>query len=149
MLAPPPLPCLTALQLQVRNMATWRLLRSSHCAWTLLLGTLILLPHTTATQTSPHRGVSQWILGSVIESSEDLYSSDYKQRWKRDMQLMESVDDVGDEINSNDNCSAIHDHPPEPFNDTCQFVKENCGDKHELFNYLRFIFCSLGKVIIF
>ena len=40
-------------------------------------------------------------------------------------------------------CSLLHEPPPE-YNNSCDFIKENCDDEYELFNYLQFIDCHLG-----
>ena len=40
-------------------------------------------------------------------------------------------------------CSLLHEPPPE-YNNSCQFIEENCGDEYELLNYLQFIDCHLG-----
>ena len=49
------------------------------------------------------------------------------------------ADDGGDQDNAN--CSR-----PLHQDDSCQFVKENCGDDVALFDYLSFVACSLHRV---
>ena len=44
-----------------------------------------------------------------------------------------------------ENCSDIHDPPPQYNNSICDLVLEECDDKYELFNYLEFVMCILGE----
>ena len=64
------------------------------------------------------------------------------------MQAMEDVDTLAADDSNGNNCTEIKDPPPAPYNDSCEFVKEECDDKYELFNYLKFAVCDLGKVRI-
>lgn len=55
--------------------------------------------------------------------------------------------DVGEEEPSADNnCSYINDYSEKNYNSSCELVKEMCGDAYELFDYLRFVTCDMGRV---
>ena len=47
--------------------------------------------------------------------------------------------------NETDTCLKL-EYPSETYESSCDFVKENCHDKHVLFNYLAFATCDLGEV---
>lgn len=104
--------------------------------WALLLLACILTSLTPTVGANPGLGMS--LLEDAAGNSED------SQRWRRDMQFMESIDD---EDLYDGNCSQLEDYPSY-YNDTCEFVKDQCND-HELFNYLQFAVCDLGKVFGF
>ena len=68
------------------------------------------------------------------------------QRWKRDVEVP-YYDDDDNPDSKEGNCTTIDSSPRRDlYNDSCEFVKEECSDKFELFNYLRLSVCSLGKV---
>lgn len=50
--------------------------------------------------------------------------------------------DVGEE---RDNCSDIHNPPPQYNNSICELVRAECDGKYELFNYLNLVMCGLGE----
>lgn len=47
---------------------------------------------------------------------------------------------LGDDSDS-DNCTKLRDH--HGYNDTCEFVRNNCQDEGQLFNYLGFVTCQM------
>ena len=72
-------------------------------------------------------------------------------RWKRTVQQRSEGEEAeeweeSEETCDNANCSKICSVPPAGYNDTCHYVMEECEDKFELFNYLRFAYCNTGKV---
>ena len=50
----------------------------------------------------------------------------------------------GEPINESE-CEDVH-HPPPGYNNSCEYVRENCQDKHELIPYLEIIMCYLKDV---
>ena len=40
-------------------------------------------------------------------------------------------------------CNLLHD-PPAGYNNSCEFIQENCDGEYELLNYLQFVECILG-----
>ena len=108
-----------------------------HCACILLVLAIVLIPHIPSAAAGP---AQQNAPGQQQQQH-------WYQRWRREeAELMESADLDQESDYDNDNCSEVQDPPPPPYNDTCEFVKAKCEDKYELFNYLRFSVCSLGKV---
>jgi len=46
------------------------------------------------------------------------------------------------------NCSNINEFSRDEYNNSCEVVKEECGDSYELFNYLQFVTCDLNRVSV-
>ena len=50
-------------------------------------------------------------------------------------------DDVGDDDSTN--CSSPRDYHKD-YNDSCAYVRAECGDQAQLFDYLRLVMCDLS-----
>lgn len=50
-------------------------------------------------------------------------------------------------MDDEDLCTKTHIFN-QPFNDRCQFVKDNCGDKFDFNNYFYFHFCLVNQNFI-
>ena len=50
-----------------------------------------------------------------------------------------------EELEERGNCSDINNLHPRYNGSVCEMVLEECGDKYELLNYLRFVTCDLGE----
>ena len=109
---------------------------SCYCAVLVLLHGAILCSHIPQATAGPSRYL-QWLDEDPEEG--------YFQRWRRDLEYSE---EDGDGDADDTNCSRIEDPPPQGYNDTCEFVKEECESLFELFNYLRLVICSIGKVTL-
>ena len=108
------------------------------CSCALLLVQVILLSSHIAPATSTTQHL-QWIEGGSESLGETGFSP--LARWRRGVGSLQDEEDCDDS-----NCSKICSSPPPSYNDTCHYVKEMCGDKHELFDYLRFSYCDIGRV---
>ena len=53
-----------------------------------------------------------------------------------------------EELDERDNCSDINNPPPQYNGSVCEMVLEECEDKYELLNYLRFVTCDLGESLL-
>lgn len=112
---------------------------SCYCAVLQLVQTAVLCSHIPPASAGPSRSL-QWF-------DEDAKESSFlpSQRWRRDLEYYEENGD--DDDDDRGNCSKIENPLPYPYNNTCEFVKEECESLFELFNYLRFVTCtSIGKV---
>ena len=82
-----------------------------------------------------------------LERSHNTWSRD--STWKRDkspksVNVPEISEDKHDHANSI--CSSINDYLEKNYNSSCELVKQICGDAYELFDYLRFVTCDIGRV---
>ena len=116
-----------------------------------LLHAVLLASQLSLASSSRHL---QWLElsrgeGLSIEEEYSMELNDDHQRWRRgSMDLSLNDDGSGDEGDESGNCSKIEGSPHlELYNDTCDYVKHECEDKYELFNYLRFSFCSLKYTV--
>lgn len=66
---------------------------------------------------------------------------------KRSLEL--SARDSPENVSEDDelgNCTTINNYPTNLYNSSCEVVREECGNAYELFNYLEFVVCDIGKV---
>lgn len=98
-------------------------------------------------QTSAHDFPQQASLGETSGPNDRRWKEGpFNRRWRRELPSTPAAIAADDgDLDSDDNCSSINDYEPS-YNSSCEFVEEQCQDKHELFNYLQFAVCDLGKV---
>ncbi len=81
-------------------------------------------------------------------SQQERWGEDIKdrERWRRYI-LEEDDDGDGDgDGDENNNCSSIDHVDLNIHNSTCDFVREECDGKYDLFNYLAFAVCDLRNI---
>ena len=65
--------------------------------------------------------------------------------WRRSEQDFSIYDNNNTEKNGTNNCTSLQ-HPQPEYNSSCEFVRNECRDKIQLFDYLSFVVCSLKKL---